>query len=328
MKYCPVKISVIIPVYNVEKYLSTCLTSCINQTLYDVEFICINDGSTDNSLEILNKFSAIDSRIKVIDKKNEGVSVARNTGLDLAKGKFVMFLDADDYLEENACERVWIETIEAPTDIVVFSSAIFPDNPPPTDWHRLVCSAPTRRYWEFSPQVLFEEPCTRPYIWHQAYRKEILDDNNIRFPEDFALGEDTVFLLKVYPCCEYFAFIQDPLHNYRWFREGSAMFKAASNYDSKIEQDIRVIEEISKYWHEQGWLEDYSEAFLGWILDFVVYTIREHKSKKTKEHYKNVAGIIEKYELNKSFAELSSRQKELFAPIKKHLSKGQKTTLN
>lgn len=319
MKYCPVKISVIIPVYNVEKHLSACLTSCINQTLFDVEFICVNDGSTDNSLEILNKFAAIDNRIKIIDKQNEGVSVARNVGLDAAKGKYVMFLDADDYLEENACERVWIETIEAPTDIVIFTSAIFPDNPPPTDWHYQVCYAPTRRYWEFSPLVLFGEPCTRPYIWHQAYRKEILDENNIRFPEGVALGEDTVFLLKVYPHSQYFSFIQDTLHNYRWFREGSAMFKAASNYDKKIEDDISVVKMICDYWHEQGWLEDWPLAFLGWMLDFIVYTIREHKSKKTKEHYKNLAELIKKYELEEYLSDLLPHHKELAAPIKKHL---------
>lgn len=93
------KVSIIVPVYNVEKYLAKCLDSLVNQTLKDIEIICINDGSTDNSLEILNTYAQKDSRITIIDKKNEGVSAARNTGLNISKGEYIMFVDSDDYLE-------------------------------------------------------------------------------------------------------------------------------------------------------------------------------------------------------------------------------------
>ncbi|WP_225369762.1 glycosyltransferase family 2 protein [Methanobrevibacter arboriphilus] len=85
------KISVIIPVYNVEKYLEQCLDSVINQSLEDIEVICINDGSTDNSLEILDEYAKKDNRIKIINKKNEGLGVARNIGMDYAKGKYIIF---------------------------------------------------------------------------------------------------------------------------------------------------------------------------------------------------------------------------------------------
>ena len=102
----PVKVSVIIPVYNVEEYLPFALESCVNQTLYDVEFICVNDGSTDGSLAILNDYAKKDQRIIVVDKPNGGVSSARNKGLELACGRWIMFLDPDDYLAKNACEPV------------------------------------------------------------------------------------------------------------------------------------------------------------------------------------------------------------------------------
>ncbi len=89
-------ISIIIPVYNVEKYLSKCLDSVINQTYKNLEIICINDSSQDNSLKILKRYAEIDSRIKVIVKENEGVSEARNRGLDVSNGEYIMFVDADD----------------------------------------------------------------------------------------------------------------------------------------------------------------------------------------------------------------------------------------
>ena len=102
------------------KYLSKCLDSLINQTWKDIEIICVNDGSTDNSLSILKEYANKDSRIKIIDKQNEGVSVARNTGIEVATGEYLMFVDSDDYLVENACEKA-LNTIEHnESDICIF----------------------------------------------------------------------------------------------------------------------------------------------------------------------------------------------------------------
>ena len=97
-----VKVSVVIPVYNVEGYLEECLDSVINQTLEDIEIICINDGSTDNSLEILEEYAKKDNRIKILNQENQGISATRNNGLKICKGKYICFLDSDDYLELNA----------------------------------------------------------------------------------------------------------------------------------------------------------------------------------------------------------------------------------
>ena len=91
-------ISIIVPVYNVEAYLPQCLDSLINQTYQDLEIICVNDGSTDGSLEILQKYQSKDKRIKVVSQKNQGLSGARNTGISQATGEWIMFVDSDDYL--------------------------------------------------------------------------------------------------------------------------------------------------------------------------------------------------------------------------------------
>ena len=100
------KISIIIPVYNVSEYLDKCLTSVIGQTYSDLEIVCVNDGSTDSSLDILKKYSRLEKRIIIVDQENVGLSGARNSGLAKSSGDFVMFLDSDDWLAQNACEVV------------------------------------------------------------------------------------------------------------------------------------------------------------------------------------------------------------------------------
>ena len=115
------KISVILPVYNVENYLSECLDSIVNQTLKDIEIICLNDGSTDNSLSILKEYASKDSRIKIIDKENEGQGYARKVGLDIAKGKYILFCDSDDYYAElTAFEELYNYIEKAKVDVVIF----------------------------------------------------------------------------------------------------------------------------------------------------------------------------------------------------------------
>ena len=123
------KVSVIIPVFNVEDYLAECLDSIINQTLDDIEIICINDGSTDNSLEILNDFAAKDSRIKVVSQENSGLSASRNHGLKLAEGEYIYFIDSDDFLELTALEELYdISKANDECDMILFKLINFYDD--------------------------------------------------------------------------------------------------------------------------------------------------------------------------------------------------------
>ncbi len=113
------KVSVIIPVYNTEKYLRKCLDSVCNQTLSDIEIICVNDCSTDNSFEILKEYASKDDRIKLIDfKENKGAAVARNTGIDEAKGEYIGFVDSDDFIDLDFYEKLYKEAINKNADIV------------------------------------------------------------------------------------------------------------------------------------------------------------------------------------------------------------------
>ena len=117
-----VAISIVIPVYNIGKYLGTCLDSLINQTFEDFEAICVNDGSKDDSLKILEEYSKKDSRIKIITQENGGSGSARNNGLSLAQGKYVQFLDGDDYFEPEMLEKLFNLAEKHQEDIAVCSS--------------------------------------------------------------------------------------------------------------------------------------------------------------------------------------------------------------
>lgn len=113
------KVSIIVPVYNVEKYLSHCLDSLINQTLKDIEIIVVNDGATDNSPKIIEKYAQKDSRIRVVNQKNQGLSGARNSGVKIANGDYISFVDSDDWLDVNFIEKLYSSAIKNNADIAV-----------------------------------------------------------------------------------------------------------------------------------------------------------------------------------------------------------------
>lgn len=114
-----IKVSVIVPVYNVEKYLKEAMDCIINQTLKEIEIICVDDGSTDSSLDILNKYADKDNRIIILEQENQGAGVARNTGLDIARGEYLSFLDPDDFFELTLLEEFYEKAISCDADIVV-----------------------------------------------------------------------------------------------------------------------------------------------------------------------------------------------------------------
>lgn len=297
MNTCPVKVSVIVPVYNVEKYLSTCLCSCINQTLYDIEIICVNDGTTDHSLSILEAFARQDHRIRIVNKPNGGLSSARNAGIDVACGEMLMFLDSDDYLSPNACERVWAETKEEPTDIVIFGTEIFPTKPAATDWHRWTLNVWTHRRWWFEPSVLFREPNAKPFVWRQAFSRKLFEKTGLRFDERVRYGEDTVFQMEIFPHAKNFAFIEDKLYHYRWYREGSLMHSYQTSLDDKIRQHLGFIRYITKYWQEQGWLEKYGKDYTQWLLEFIIPDSRSAEAQCEAEHLTALKCLMEEFSL-------------------------------
>lgn len=265
-----VKVSVLVPVYNVEKHLRQCLDSIVKQTLSDIEIICVNDGSTDGSLEILREYEKRDGRIKIIDKPNAGLPSARNVGLDAASGEYVSFVDSDDYIQPNMLSTLYVDAKKTGAEIVICGANIFPEKPRADGWVYSVLS-PRRKFYEKSDNdLLFDNPTTRPFIWRTFVKKELIDRNDFRLNEDIHIGEDNAFQLRIYPKANGISVIPNKLYNYRWFREDSMMNTVVyKDVNRKTLSHIKMVLHVAEEWKKSGDMERMGLGFLKWSVEFL-----------------------------------------------------------
>ena len=192
------KVSIIATFYNLEDYAKRCVDSISSQTFQDIEIICINDGSKDNTIGILQELAKSDNRIKIIDKKNEGVSVARNTGINAASGKYIMFVDGDDYLEPNACEILYKKAIETDVDIIYFKKRKVKNNGEIKKEYKDkydLYKIKNKIYLLYDKMVeICDITFYQPYCWNKLYKRLFLKNNNIYFPKYLNHSEDCIFL--------------------------------------------------------------------------------------------------------------------------------------
>lgn len=221
-----VKISVIVPVYNNDKYLRKCLQSIVSQTFTDIEIICINDGSTDNSLEILKDFARLDNRIIIIDGENKGVSCARNAGLAVANGEYAGFVDSDDWIDADFYEKLYTAAKKHNADIAV-------------------CGIKRLRRWKwkyhlkFAGEVYTEDNnmkfllCDVPdkcYVWNKIYKLEELRKHAIDFEVD-VYYEDRYFTAQALVYLKSLVVVPDTYYNY-WTNNNSIVKTKSARKDS------------------------------------------------------------------------------------------------
>lgn len=215
------KVSVIIPVYNVEKYLSKCLDSVISQTYRDIEIICVNDGSTDNSAQILAGYANQDDRIKIITKPNGGLFSARHVGMVSATGEYLLFVDSDDWIDTALIEKTLDKICEINADVVIFG-AYSVKNSNVTRGMYSVNKIPAK----FKERILslkdYEDNLFRfpPTAWCKLYRRKFVEDNNIRFQE-IKDGEDQLFYLHMMLAAEKIYVLDDNFYYYVKNRAGA-----------------------------------------------------------------------------------------------------------
>lgn len=192
-----VNVSVIIPVYNAENYISQCIESLLNQTLQECEFIFINDGSKDKSREIIENYQKSNNRIKLLNQKNQGVSSARNTGLQVAAGEYIAFVDADDYIEKEMYEILYNSAKQNDCDLVVsnFESEM--------GEHKIITKYPFPINTDLKKDFIQKE--LLPYflktdnlnsVVNKLYKKQLIKEYNVKFPVGVSLGEDGMFNIK------------------------------------------------------------------------------------------------------------------------------------
>jgi len=245
------KITVVIPVYNTEKYLDKCLSSVVNQTFLDIKVIIVNDGSTDKSLEICKKYALKDSRITLIDKANEGVSVARNIGIKLAEGEWIYFLDSDDFLDLDTFEYLMKEVISSNVDIIQFglksyrNSTLIREKKPSSkkEYHNLK---------NFLNANELKPVCA----WLHLFKLEVIKRNNILFNSNLKHGEDMLFVYSVY-CHAHKILVLDKVLYNQILSPNSASrkpIKIKVLFDSLL-----FLSELTKYVHENGLSNEFKE---------------------------------------------------------------------
>ena len=210
------KVSIVMPVYNVENYIERAIQSVLNQTYENIELIIVNDQTKDNSMDIVHKYAISDKRIKVVNKeKNEGLGFARNTGMDLAIGKYIYFIDSDDYIESNTIEKCVTEIEKNNSDIVIFGySEDYEENNLVTNRNVFMYDDEIMTNVEFKNR--FVELFTRTIIHstcNKFYDVEVLRKNNIRFRR-VSMCEDTFFNLELVNKLENITIISDVFYHY------------------------------------------------------------------------------------------------------------------
>ena len=239
--------SVIISTYNGEKYLNECLDSVINQILQDIEIICINDGSTDNSLKILEEYAKKDNRIKIINQSNAGLATSRNRALKIITGKYCAFVDSDDIIDENMLFELYNYAEKNNLDMLSFSGYQFNEKEEYID----------KKYWDFAylpkdwnKQVFTYKDCL-PFLHEMAvsscltiYKTEFIKNNNLTFP-DGLVYEDNLFWTMAFTKNAKFGILNKKFYKGRLHEES-----ITHNWDHNFKDWIEVHKRLIKYLEE------------------------------------------------------------------------------
>ena len=276
------KVSILMPAYNVESYISECMESVINQTLHDIEIICVDDGSTDSTGEILDEYADKDERIKVIHKSNSGYGCSMNIALQQATGEYIGIIETDDFAELNMYEELYDIAKRCNADVVKSNYFTYVSDPEPKSNYFEVLETYDLYNKVFRPSDHQEIFRVRPCIWTGLYRRDFLIENNISFTETpGASYQDTAFAFKIWASAERACLIKDAYLHYRIDNASSSVksstkvFCICKEYESieafldkntekkkKLEKLKNSLKYESYRWNLQRLSVEYKYAFL------------------------------------------------------------------
>lgn len=294
------KVSVIIPVYNVENYLRKCLNSLVNQTLKDIEIIVVNDGTLDNSQEIIDEYvKKYPKKVVSIIQENGGQGAARNTGLLHAKGEYIGYVDSDDYVEENMYEELYKKAKEEDSDIVICGNNVVKEN------------------YEFlsKEDVDKEFLLEKMAVWNKIYKKNIIVDNKIQFRSK-VWYEDLDFTMKVYFSSKKISYVDKPLYNYL-LREGSTM------NNNNIKRNLELIEAFDSLIDYCKDKKIYNKAKdeIEFLCIYHMYIFATTRVLNTNNKYKDKIEIINKFKnyINSNFPNFKQNKYLYLLPKRRKL---------
>lgn len=266
------KVSVIIPIYNVEDFLDTCMKSIINQTLSDIEIICVNDGSTDSSLKIINMYASLDYRIKVIDQRNKGPGVSRNKGFKIATGEYTFFMDSDDFVEPFMLEHMYTEAKKYNNDIIMcrsFEYVTQTDSVYPADWTIDTRYVPLGENFDYSMVGDKILQFSFGWTWDKLYNTEFLRKNKLDFAI-FRNSEDLILSFRALFVAERIRIINKRMVYHRIDNYASVSRTREKNCTCFIDSS----EMLLNYMKKKG-INDYDSkrSYINWAADYAIWNM-------------------------------------------------------
>ncbi len=268
-------VSVIVPVYKTEKYLKECADSISGQTLKNIEIIYVDDGSPDNCPKMLDKIAENDKRVKVIHKKNQGASAARQAGLDIAVGEYIKFVDSDDILDLKACEICYNKAKESGADVLYHSAYKFDDN---RTWVRFNSKD------EIINEQIFKPVCLQ--LWRGLYKTEFLIKNDINFNNAQNMGEDFYFNMICTPKAKITQMISDKLYFYRGNNNSS--LRHSTNHREWWLNVAHNFKMMREYWEKSGYLKNENARFE--LFKFILSCIMVGEDATVNKSYMDTIG--------------------------------------
>lgn len=283
-------ISIVVPVYNVEKYLEECVNSIFKQTYKNLEIILVDDGSKDSSSTMCDELAKKDSRVKVIHKENGGLSDARNVGIENSTGKYIQFVDSDDFIEKNMVEILYKDILENKADVTMCSHYIYKDGEKTTD---ATYKKEIFNKIEVLQEILLDEK-VRSYAWNKLFKKSLFDE--IRFPKG-KVFEDIYTISPIFKKSEKVVLNDIPLYYYRQ-REGSILhnqtnelrleyIKAALKVNKDIEKDFPELKQFCAYNIAHITIKTYNDIGFFYMKDLVENNIVKDLYEQTKNIFKD-----------------------------------------
>lgn len=273
------KLSVVVPVYNVENYLSKCLDSILKQTLEDIEIICVNDGSTDGSANILQDYKKKDPRIIVLEQENQGLGAARNTGIRTARGEYIGFVDSDDFIEPTMYEKLYEKACKFQLDIVLTNVNLYY-----TDSGTSACFRDWNFYQAMSKSDYFtamEHPHIFQFIgvWDRIYRRKFLEEHSLLNPVN-RIYEDVLFTVQTCIHAKKISIVNECLYYYRKNTGRSIVDKERENDSYKFDFLKNLKESRDFLILNQKW-EQVRKEFLAFQFQGILYHQYNTQTRKT-----------------------------------------------
>ena len=286
------KVSIIIPVYNVEIYLRECMDSVINQTLKDIEIICVDDGSTDSCPAILDEYALKDKRIKVIHKENGGLGDARNVGMQYATGEYIYFLDSDDYIVTDAIEKLYNKSVKLDLDICVCLVKEIDTN---TKKSKIVDAAVNKAY--LPDKEIFSSYDVKDtifhlfigWVWDKMYKRSLIVTNNITFPK-YKNTEDTAFTYFALILSNRISTLQECLIIHRT----SVNTSMSVNRGNEPDAFIKAMDLLKNNLIEIGRFENFRNGFFNYFLTFSKWHLDTISENYREDLYKKIIEYLDK----------------------------------